>query len=69
MSLQVSVKRTRRTEPLNDPCLDFTDERIEPFCLINFSTTQQIKKGKTNYCKIVFISKLNLKEEVTWPGN
>ena len=33
------------------------------FCLVNFITTQEIKKGK----EIVFISKLNLKKEVAWP--
>ena len=28
-----------------------------------------VKKGKANYCEIVFISKLNFKKEVAWPGN
>ena len=32
----------------------------------NFNATQEIKKGKTNYCETVFISKLNLKKGV--PG-
>ena len=27
------------------------------------------KKGKTNYCETVFISKLDLKKEVTQPGD
>ena len=63
ISLQASVKRTHRAEPLNDQCFALS------FCLVNFNTTQEIKKGKTNYCEIVFISKLNLKKEVAWPAD
>lgn len=42
---------------------------IEPLCLANFSKAQKIEKGRANYCETVFISKANLKTEVTQMGN
>ena len=61
--ITASSQRTHRAEPLkfwlHRWILTFL---IEPFCLVNFNPTQEIKKGKTNYCEIVFISKLNLKK-------
>ena len=72
VSLKASVKC--RSKALKDRCLEFTDEFKHselPFYLANFNTTQEIKDEKSNnfFCETVFISKLNLKMEVTRPGN
>ena len=72
VSLKASVKR--RSEPLNDRCFDFTDKfkhsDLRHFTLQNLI---QHKKSKTKkqlfFCETVFISKLNLKMEISRPGN
>ena len=69
--LSVSLKAS---EPLNDRCFDFTDEfkhsELRHFTL---QTSIQHKKSKTKkqiiFCETVYISKLNLKMEVSRPGN
>ena len=72
VSLKASVKR--RTKPLNDRCFHFTDEfkhsELSHFTLL---ISIQHKKSKTKkqviFFETVFISKFNLKKEVTRPGN
>ena len=72
VSLKASVKC--RSEPLKDRCFDFTDEfRHSELSHFTLQTSIQQKKSKTKkqiiFCETVFISKLNLKMEVSRPGN
>ena len=73
VSLKASVKH--RIEPLKDRCFGFTDEfKHSELSHFTLQTSIQHKKSKTKkqiifFCETVFISKLNLKMEVSRPGN
>ena len=73
ISLKASVKRlTEGTKPLNDRCFDFTDEfKHSELSHLTLQTSIQHKNSKTKRQIIVtvLISKLNLKKEVSQPGN
>ena len=73
VSLKASVKsRTEGTKPLNDRWFDFTDE-LKHSELSHFTLQTSIQHKKTTTKRqiivTVFISKLNLKKEVSQPGN
>ena len=70
--LKASVKC--RSEPLKDRCFDFTNEfKHSELSHFTLQTSIKQKKSKTKkqiiFCETVFISKLNLKMEVSRPGN
>ena len=72
ISLKASVKC--RSEPLKDRCFDFTDEfKHSELSHFTLQTSIQHKKSKTKkqiiFCETIFIAKLNLKMEVSRPGN
>ena len=70
--LKASVKC--RSKPLKDRCFDFTNEfKHSELSHFTLQTSIQHKKSKTKkqiiFCETVFITKLNLKMEVSEPGN
>ena len=72
VSLKASVNR--RNKPLNNRCFDFTDEfKHSELCHFTLQTSIQHKKLKKKkqifFCETVFMPKLNLKMEVSWPCN
>ena len=72
VSLKAGVKC--RSEPLKGRCFVFTDEfKHSELSHFTLQTSIQHKKSKTKkqiiFCETVFISKLNLKMEVSWSGN